>query len=98
MYQLQQLCGCSVSALLPGEKPSDTQRVGELRFITPVGSEEIDLQSLSPEEGFHKAFMGYVFRVHAWLVGLGVTAGKVVDAETNLQEQMCGGGVVGAVG
>ena len=28
----------------------------------------------------------------------GVTSGKVVDAETNLQKQMCGGGVVGAVG
>ena len=49
---------------------ASTQRVGELRFITPAGSEEIDLQSLSPEEGFHKAFMGYVFRVQAWLVAL----------------------------
>ena len=37
--------------------------------MMPVGSEEIALQSLSSEEGFHKAFMGYVFRVHAWLVG-----------------------------
>ena len=27
-----------------------------------------------------------------------VTSGKVVDAETNLQKQMRGGGVVGAVG
>ena len=26
---------------------------------------QITLQSLSPEEGFHKAFMGYVFRVQA---------------------------------
>ena len=42
-----------------------TRRVGELRFITPAGSEEIALQSLSPEEGFHKAFMGYLFWVHA---------------------------------
>ena len=31
----------------------------------PVGSEEIALQSLSPEEGFHKVFMGYLFRVGA---------------------------------
>ena len=45
-----------------------TQRVGELRFIILVGS-EIALHSLSPERGFHKAFMGYVFQVHAWLVG-----------------------------
>ena len=61
----------------------------------PAGSEEIALQSLSPEEGFHKAFMGYVFQVQAWT---GVTSGKVVDAETNLQKQMCGGEVVGAAG
>ena len=46
---------------------ASTPRVGELRF-TLVGSEEITLQSLSPKEGFHKAFMGYLFQVHAWLV------------------------------
>ena len=59
-YQLQQLCGCSVSApaaLLPSEQLS-TRRVGELRFIMPAGSEEISLRNLSPKEGFHKAFMG----------------------------------------
>ena len=44
---------------------ASTQRVGEPRFITPAGSEEIALWSLSPEEGFHKAFMGYLFRVGA---------------------------------
>ena len=70
VYQLQQLCGCSVSALLPSEKPSEHSRVGELRFIMPAGSEDIALWNLSPKEGFHKAFMGYLFRVHAWLVGL----------------------------
>ena len=48
---------------------ASTRRVGELRFIIPAGSEEMALQSLSPEEGFHKAFMGYLFQVHAWLVG-----------------------------
>ena len=51
------LCGCSVSALLPSEKPSEHSRVGELRFIMPEGSEELALQSLSPEKGFG-AFMG----------------------------------------
>ena len=81
----------------PARNQGSTRRVGELRFITPAGSEEIDLQSLSPEEGFHKAFMGYFFRVHAWLVGPSDFR-QVVDAETNLQKQMHGGGVVGAVG
>lgn len=50
-YQLQQLF------YLEGN-PASTRRVGELGFITPAGSEEITLRSLSPEEGFHKAFMG----------------------------------------
>ena len=53
----------------PARNQASTWRVGELRFMTPVGSEEITLQSLSPEEGFHKAFTGYLFQVHAWLVG-----------------------------
>ena len=44
---------------------ASTRRVEELSFIMPAGSEEITLQSLSPEEGFHKAFMGYVFRGQA---------------------------------
>lgn len=77
---------------------ASTRRVGELRFITPAGSDEIALQSLSPEEGFHKAFMGYVFQVPSLASWTGVTSGKVVDAETNLQKQMHGGGLVGAVG
>ncbi len=47
-----------------------TWRVGELRFIIPAGSEEIALWSLSPKEGVHKAFLGYLFQIHAWLVGL----------------------------
>ena len=42
----------------PERNQASTQRVGELRFIMPAGSEEITLRSLSPEEGFHKAFMG----------------------------------------
>ena len=42
----------------PVRNQVSTQRVGELRFITLAGSEEIALWSLSPEEGFHKAFMG----------------------------------------
>ena len=49
----------------PARNQASTRRVGELRFITPAGSEEIALQSLSSEEGSHKAFMGYVFRVQA---------------------------------
>ena len=62
VYQPQQL-------FYPARNQASTQRVGEPGFITPVGSEEITLRSLSPKEGFHKAFKGYLFQVHAWLVG-----------------------------
>ena len=80
----------------PARNQASTQKVGELRFIMPAGSEEITLWSLSPKEGFHKAFMGQFFWVHAWRTG--VRSGKAVDAEASLQKQMCGEGVVGAVG
>ena len=33
------------------KKPRDTLRVGELRFIMPVGPEELTLQALSLEKG-----------------------------------------------
>ena len=51
----------------------------------PVGSEEIALLSLSLEEVFHKAFMGYLFQVHAWKTR--VRSGKVVDVEASLWKQ-----------
>ena len=41
----------------PARNQASTQRI-ELRFIRLAGSEEMALQSLSPEEGFHKAFTG----------------------------------------
>ena len=68
-----------------------TWRVGELRFIMPAGS-EISLPSLSPEEGFKKVFMGYLFWVCAWWTR--VKSGKVVDMGASLQMQMHSGGVV----
>ena len=57
-----------------------------------VGSEEIALRSLSPEEVFHKAFLGQLF----WgpCLATGVRSGKVVDVEASLEKQMRGGGVV----
>ena len=47
VYQLQQLFHLARNKV-------STRRVGELRFITLAGSEEITLWSLNPEEGFHK--------------------------------------------
>ena len=61
---------------------------------TLAGSEEITLWSLSPKEGFSQGFYGLP------LAGseLVVRSGKVGNEETSLQKQMCGGGVVWAVG
>ena len=37
------------------KKPSTT--LGELRFITPAGPEELTLQALSPEQGDYRVFI-----------------------------------------
>ena len=34
-----------------------TQRVGELRFITPAGPEKLTLQTLSPEQRGYRVFL-----------------------------------------
>ena len=40
------------------ETKHQTGRVGELRFITPVGPEELTLQALSPEQRDYRVFIG----------------------------------------
>ena len=81
----------------PARNQASTRRVGELRFIKPVGSEEIALWSLSPEEGFTR-FYGLVLLGPCLAGHTRVRTGRVVIAEANLQKQMHGGGLVGAVG
>ena len=39
------------------ENKHHTQRVGELRFIKPVGPEELTLQALSPEQRGYRVFI-----------------------------------------
>ena len=57
------------------------------------------LWSLSPEKGwFSQGFYGLRLPGPSLAGWTGVTSGKVVDAETSLQKQMHGGGLVGAVG
>ena len=63
-----------------------------------AGSEEIALQSLSPGDGFHKAFTGLPLPGPCLAGRTGVRSGKGVDAETGLQKQMCVCWGVGAVG
>ena len=39
------------------EEPRSTRRVGELRFITPVGPEALTFQALSPKQRGYRAFI-----------------------------------------
>ena len=47
----------SVAEASPRETKHHTWRVGELRFIMPVGPEELTLQALSPEQRGYRAFV-----------------------------------------
>ena len=50
-----------------GETKHHTQRVGELRFITLVGPQELTLTALSPKQRGYKVFIGNAR--HQTLVG-----------------------------
>ena len=69
VYQLQQLCGCSVSALLPSEQPSKHLESRRTQVYYAGGLREDRSPESEPQRGFHKAFMSYLFQVRAWLVG-----------------------------
>ena len=58
MYQLQQLCGCSVSAILPGEKPSEHSESWRTQVYYTGRLRGDGSPSLSPKKGFHRDFMG----------------------------------------
>ena len=47
----------SVAESSTWETKHHTQRAGELRFITPVGPEELTLQALSPEQRDYRVFI-----------------------------------------
>ena len=47
---------CSVVETTTQETKHYTWRVGELRFVTPVGPEELTLQALSPEQRGYRVF------------------------------------------
>ena len=93
-YQLQQPCGCSVPALLLGEKPSEhlenwrTQIYydGRLRGDRSLESE--------PGRRVSQGFYGLPLRGPCLAGQTRVRSGKLVDAETSLQKLMCGEGVV----
>ena len=84
----------------PARTQASTRRVGELRLIIPASSEEIALCSPAsePRRRASQGFYGLPLPGPCLAGWTRATSGKAVDAETSLQKQMCGGGVVGTVG
>ena len=83
----------------PARNQASTRRVGELRFMTLAGSEEIGDRSPESEPGrrVSQGFYGLRLPGPSLASWTGVTSGKVVHVEINLQKQMHGGELVGAV-
>ena len=98
VYQLQQLCSCSVSALLPGEKPSEHSESWRTQVYYASGLRRDRSPESEPGRRVSQGFYGLLLPGPSLAGWTGVTSGKVVDAEASLQKQMCQGGVVGAVG
>ena len=98
VYQLRQLCGCSGSALLPCEKPSEHSESWRTQVYYAGGLRRDCSPESEPGRRVSYGFFGLRLPGPSLTSWTGVTSGKVVDAETNLQKQMRGGGVVGAVG
>ena len=98
VYQLQQLCGCSVSAVLPGKKPSEHSESWRTQVYYAGGLRGDRSPESEPGRRVSQGFYGLRLPGPSMAGWTGVTSCKVVDAETNLQKQMHGGGLVGAVG
>ena len=47
----------NVAETSTGETKPNTWKVGELRFIMPVGPEELTLQALSPKQRGYRVFI-----------------------------------------
>ena len=65
-YQFFNFCSATQCRHIPthtvaetshGETKHHTRRVGELRFITPAGPEELTLQALSPKQRDYRVFI-----------------------------------------
>ena len=82
----------------PARNQASTRRVGELRFITAGELRQDRSPESEPGRRVSQGFYGLRLPGPSLACWTGVTSGKVVDAETNLQKQMHGGGLVGAVG
>lgn len=82
VYQLQQLCGCSGSALLPGEKPSEHSESWRTQVYYASGLRGDRSPESEPGRRVSQGFYGLHLPGPSLASWTGVTSGKVVDAET----------------
>ena len=90
--QLQQLCGCSVSALFSGEKPSEHLESWRTQVYYASGLRGDHSPESEPQGRVSQGFYGLRLQGPCLAGQTRVRSGKVVDAETSLQKQMCGEG------
>ena len=97
-YWLQQLCGCNVSALSLGEKPSEHSESWRLQVYFAGGLRGDGSPESEPRRRVSQGFYGLPLPGPCLAGRTGVRSGEGVGAETSSQKQMCGGGWLGAVG
>ena len=95
-YQLQQLCGCSGSGLLPGEKPREHSENWRTQVYYAGGLSGDPSPESEPRRRVSQGLYGLPLPGPCLAGWTRVRSGKVADAETNLQKQMCGEGWLGA--
>ena len=82
----------------PAEKPSEHLESWRTQVYYASGLRRDGSPESEPGRRVSQGFYGLLLPGPCLASWTGVTSGKVGDAETNLQKQMHGGGLVGAVG
>ena len=93
-YQLQQLCGCSGSALLPLEKPSEHSERWRTQVYYASGLRGYRFLESEPRRRISQGFYGLRLPGPCLAGQTRVRSGKGVIVETSLQKWMRGGEVV----
>ena len=83
VYQLWQLCGCSGSALLPGEKPSEHSESWRTQVYYAGGLRGDRSPESEPGRRVSQGFYGLRLPGPSLTSWTEVTSGKVIDAEAD---------------
>lgn len=91
----RQPCSCSVSVLLPSEKPSKHSESWRTQVYYTSGLRGDRAPESEPRRRVSQGFYGLPLPGPCLAGWTGVRAGKVLDAETSLQKQIVGKGWLG---